>query len=168
MRWDRLFADLEGAADDWAKDDVDALAADLGDEAWGSTAWVELLGGHVVIDVRGAGQLSGDVASVNDALLRLRGSTGDVLVATRAVVEVVTTERRADPSSSRARAVLGWSSALRRLRDVDEPIRICLLDGRTVTGRLEVVGRDFVRLEVGSGRRRLIVLDGVATVAPHL
>ncbi len=166
MRWDRLFAGLEDEADRLARDEVEALAADLSDETWAATSWRDLVGGRVRLEVRGAGQVAGEVASVNDSVVRLRGDDGDRLVATRAVVEVVEAERRAS-TVSRVDALLGWRSALRRLRDADEPVRVVLDDGRVVDGRVDAVGADFVRIETVSGRRRVLVLDAVAVVSPR-
>lgn len=164
MRWDRLFAELEGEAVRLAKIETETVAAELGDETWGRTSWRQLLGGQVELEVRGAGRVSGEVASVNDVLIRLRGGTGDRLVATRGVLEVIDSQHRSEPPG-RVEAALGWPSALRRLRDAGEQVRITGDDGRVVTGRIDAVGQDFVRVTVASGRRRVMVLDAVAMIA---
>jgi len=164
MRWDRLFADLEGEAARLAKVEIETVAAELGDEAWGQTSWRRLLGGRVELEVRGAGRVSGEVASVNEVLIRLRGDTGDRLVATSSVLEIVDSEHRSDPPG-RVEAALGWPSALRRLRDAGEDVRVTGDDGRVVTGRIDAVGQDFVRIVVESGRRRIVLLDAVAMIA---
>ena len=57
MRWDRLFADLEGQVEDEALAERDALAAELRDEHWGSLAWRDLLGGTATLEVLGAGRV---------------------------------------------------------------------------------------------------------------
>lgn len=163
MRWDRLFADLEAEADEIEKAEQDALAADLRDEHWATTSWRDLLGGRVVLEVRGAGQLTGEVAAVNEHLVRLRGDLVDHLVACGAVVSVLQNERRSDPPS-RIEASLGWSSALRRIRDEAEPVRITLDDGRTIDGMVEVVGHDFVRVTAGASGARVLVLAAVSVV----
>lgn len=166
MRWDRLFADLEGEASAIEKDETDLLASDLTDDVWAETSWRHLVGGRVTLDVRGVGHLTGRAASVNDALIRLETDVTDVLVATRAVAEVVAAERRADPVS-RVDAALGWPAALRRLRDADESVRMVRVDGTSVIGRIDAIGRDFVRIDTG-GRLRVVVLDAVAVVTPEL
>jgi len=167
MRWDRLFADLEGEADHLSRVERDALVAELTDETWGKTTWLELLGGSVVLDVRGIGHVTGELAGVHDRLLRLRGDAGDRLIATSAVVEVVQSGHRGAPPT-RIDAALGWASALRRLRDADEVIRMDLGDGREIVGRIDAIGQDFVRVEVASGRRRIVVLDAIAVIAASL
>ena len=113
MRWDRLFADLEAEASEIERAETEGLAADLRDEIWAATSWRDLVGGEVVLEVRGVGQIAGEIAAVNEHLVRVRGELVDHLVAGRAVVSVLRTERRADPPS-RIDAALGWSRALRR------------------------------------------------------
>lgn len=163
MRWDRLFEDLEAASSDLARDEADALADDLRDEEWADTSWRDLLGGRVRLEVRGAGQVTGEVASVNETLVRLRAGGVDQLVGVGAVVRVLEHERRAD-APSRLDAALGWATALRRLRDDGEPVRVVTDDGASLDGRVDVVGKDFVRIAVGSGRGRVVVLARVAVV----
>ena len=167
MRWDRLFADLEGTADHWARAEVDTLATELADEAWGRTSWLDLIGGRIELDVQGAGVVSGQLCGRHDGLLRLGGSSGDLLVATSAVREVLHTDRRSDPPGT-VESALGWASALRRIRDAGEPVRLIDLDGRVVTGQIDVVGSDFVRVDVGGRdlrRRRLFLLSAIAVIA---
>lgn len=163
MRWDRLFADLEAEAVEIEKAEHDALAEDLRDEMWGMTSWRELLGGWVVLEVRGAGQLAGEIASVNAHVIRMRSDLADHLVASRAVRSALRSERRADPPG-RLDAAMGWSIALRRIRDTGDPVRVTLDDGSVVDGRIEVVGQDFVRLSAGASRSRLLVMDAVSVV----
>jgi sRNA-binding regulator protein Hfq len=162
MRWDRLFADLEAEADDIEKAETDGLAIDLRDEIWAATSWRDLLGGHVMLDVTGVGQIGGHVAAVNDCLLRVRSSVVDHLVACSAVTSVLSNGGRSDPPG-RIDAALGWPQALRRLRDAGQPVRVVLADGRAFDGQIEVVGADFVRLGAGDVSR-LVTLDAVAVV----
>lgn len=161
MRWDRLFADLEAEADEIHKAEAEGLAGDLRDEIWATTSWRDLVGGEVVLEVQGVGQVVGEVAAVNAQLVRVRSGPLDHLVACAAVTSVLRSQRRADPPS-RIDAALGWSQALRRLRDAGEPVRIVLRDGRAVDGVIEVVGTDFVRLGAEGGPSRLVVLGAMA------
>ena len=163
MRWDRLFGDLEAGADEIAKVEAEALAQDLRDEIWAQTSWRAMLGGRVTLEVRGAGQVSGEVAAVNDQLMRLRADVLDHLVAVAAVTSVLQQEGRTDPPG-RLDGALGWASALRRLRDGAEPVRVTLDDGRTVDGQVQAVGRDFVRLAAGPSHLRLLVLGAISMV----
>lgn len=162
MRWDRLFADLEAEAAELAKEEAEGLAADLRDEIWAETSWRDLVGGQVVLEVNGAGQVTGEVAAINERLVRLRAGTGGHLVACAAVSGVLSTQRRADPPS-RIDAAMGWGQALRRLRDDAGSVRLVLTDGRTFDGSIEAVGRDFVRLTAGRSSRT-VVLDAISVV----
>ncbi len=163
MRWDRLFADLEAEVSEIEKAETEGLAADLRDEIWAATSWRDLVGGQVLLEVRGAGQIAGEMAAVNEHLVRVRGTLVDHLVAGRAVTSVLRTERRADPPS-RIDAALGWSRALRRLRDGGESVRVVLEDGRAIDGMIEVVGADFVRLVAGDAAPRLVTLSAISVV----
>lgn len=163
MRWDRLFADLEAESNEIEKAETEGLADDLRDEIWAGTSWRDLVGGQVVLEVRGAGQIAGEIAAVNEHLVRVRGELVDHLVAGRAVTSVLRTERRADPPS-RIEAALGWSQALRRVRDGGEPVRVVLEDGRAVDGMIEVIGADFVRLMAGEAAARLLPLTAISVV----
>lgn len=162
MRWDRLFADLEAESAEMAREETEGLAADLRDEIWAEMSWRDLIGGQVVLEVSGMGQVAGEVAAINERLVRLRAGTGGHLVACAAVSGVLSTQRRADPPS-RIDAAMGWGQALRRLRDDAGSVRLVLTDGRTFDGLIEAVGRDFVRLTAGSASRT-VVLDAIAVV----
>lgn len=162
MRWDRLFADLEAESAEIARAETEGLAADLRDEIWAETSWRDLVGGQVVLEVTGAGQVAGEVAAINTRLVRLRAGTGGHLVSCPAVCGVVSTERRADPPG-RIDAAMGWGRALRRLRDDASTIRLTRVDGHTIDGIIEVVGADFVRLAAGRATRT-VVLGSIAVV----
>lgn len=163
VRWDRLFADLEGQAADLELEERDALVGELRDGDWAGTAWRDLMGGRVSVEVQGVGRLDGLVTLVNDTLLCLEGDAIDHVVAASAVLVVHDTGRRADEQSIVAGRT-GWGQVLRALRDAGEPIRVRLLDGTTQEGAVDVVGRDFVRLRTGSGRQRIVTWAAIAAV----
>lgn len=161
MRWDRLFADLEGQAAEIEREERDALADELRDGDWADTSWRDLLGGTVVLDVLGAGPVEGVVALVNERIVQL---DRDRVVAARAVVGVRSAQRRAD-EPGRVAASLGWGQVFRALRDAGEPVAVRLVDGTTRDGMVGVVGRDFVRLVSASGRAQDVVWTGIAVVS---
>jgi hypothetical protein len=163
MRWDRLFEDLEAQAADLELDERDALVDELRDGDWAQTSWRQLLGGHVVLDVRGADRLEGVVTLVNDRLVHLRSEGTDHVISAAAVLAVHSRERRADASSAVGDA-LGWGHVFRALRDAGEEIRVRLVDGSVRDGSVLVAGRDFVRLRAGSGRDQVLPFDGIAVV----
>jgi hypothetical protein len=164
MRWDRLFEDLEAQAADLELDERDALVDELRDGDWAQTSWRQLLGGQVVLAVRGADRVEGVVTLVNDRLVHLRGDRMDHVVSAAAVMAVHSSERRADASTAVGDA-LGWSHVFRALRGAGEEIRVRLVDGTVRDGSVLVAGRDFVRLRAESGRDQVLPFDGIAVVS---
>lgn len=164
MRWERLFVDLEGQATDLQLDERDALVDELRDGDWAQTSWRQLLGGHVVLAVRGAERVEGSVTLVNDRLVHLRGDAMDHVVSTTAVLAVQSSERRADAPTAVGDA-LGWGHVFRALREAGEEIRVRLVDGSVRDGSVTVAGRDFVRLRAGSGRDQVVPFEAIAVVS---
>lgn len=163
MRWDRLFADLEGQAADLELEERDVLISDLRDGEWAETSWRDLVGGRVVLDVVGLGRLEGSTRLVNEHVLHLVSERAEHVVATAAVLEVVERERRADPATL-VTSRLGWGHVLRAARGDGEQVRITRRDGSTVDGTVDVVGRDFVRLTTNSGRDRTVPFAAIAVL----
>ena len=164
MRWERLFADLEAQAVDLELDERDALVDELRDGDWAQTSWRHLLGGRVVLSVRGTDRIEGDVTLVNDRLVHLRADRLDHVVSAAAVTSIHSAERRADDSTAVGEA-LGWGHVFRALREAGEEIRLRLIDGAVVDGSVVVAGRDFVRLRAASGRDQVVPFDAIAVVS---
>lgn len=164
MRWDRLFEDLEGQAADIELEQRDVLAEELRDGDWADTPWRRLLGGHVVLAVRGVERIEGVVMLVNDHVIHLRGDGIEHVVSAPAVLTVHSTERRSEVPTA-VRSALGWGHVLRALRDAGEDVRVHLVDGMSRDGSVGVVGQDFVRLRHGSGRDQIVPFDAIAVVS---
>lgn len=162
MRWDRLFAELEARAGDVELQDRDALVEELIDGDWASTSWRDLLGGRVILDVRGHGRLEGDVVLVNEHFVQLSGHRIDHVVNAAAVLAVVSAQRRAADRSP-VSAGLGWGHVFRALRH--DGVRIRRIDGSMVDGDVDVVGHDFVRIRGEGGRDQLVPFGVVAVVS---
>lgn len=163
MRWDRLFADLEGQADDLELAERDVLVDELRDGTWAETAWRDLVGGQTVLEVHGLGRVEGDVQLVNDHVVHLDAGSVEHVVATSAVLGILASERRA-PEESVVSSRLGWGHVFRAARDEDSALRVTRADGTTVEGRVDVVGRDFVRIASDAGRTRMVPFAAVAAV----
>ncbi|TXL62090.1 hypothetical protein [Aeromicrobium terrae] len=163
MRWDRLFADLEGQADDLELAERDVLVDELRDGTWAETSWRELVGGRTVLEVIGLGRVEGDVQLVNDHVVHLDSGTVEHVVAASAVLSIVSSEHRAlDESVVTSR--LGWGHVFRAARAEDSTLRITRADGTAVDGRVDVVGHDFVRVASDGGRTRMVPFAAVAAV----
>ena len=162
MRWDRLFADLEGQAADLELEERDALVDELRDGAWAETSWHDLLGGHVVLEVAGLGRVEGEARLVNESVVHLVSDRAEHVVAGPAVLEVVASERRAVPPTP-VTSRLGWRHVLRAAREDGDRTRITFTDGTTVDGVVDVVGRDFVSVRSG-GRTRTVPFTAIAAL----
>ena len=164
MRWERLFDELEAQYGDLELQQRDALVDELRDGEWAETSWRSLLGGMVAVDVLGVGRIAGECVLINEHVLQLRSERTEHIVSSNAVVSVISSERRADPSSV-VSAALGWGHIFRALRDEGEPVRLHAIDGSTFDGAIEVVGADFVRMREESGRCQTVTLSAVAVVS---
>jgi hypothetical protein len=163
VRWDRLFADLEGQAADLELQERDALVTELRDGEWAETSWRDLAGGHIVLDVVGLGRVEGEAQLVNETVVHLVSERVEHVVATSAVLEVVETGRRASaPTTVTAR--LGWGHVLRAARDDGDWARLTRTDGVPVEGMIDVVGRDFVTVTSSSGRTRRVPFAAIAAL----
>ena len=163
MRWDRLFADLEGQAADLELEERDALVSELRDGEWAETSWRDLVGGHVVLEVDGLGRVEGESRLVNETVIHLASERVEHVVATSAVLEIVASERRA-PAPTTVTSRLGWGHVLRAARDDGDRIRLTRTDGVSVDGTVDVVGHDFVMARSGTGRTRRVPFAAIAAL----
>ncbi len=163
MRWDRLFAELEGQADDLELEERDALVTELRDGEWAETSWRDLLGGHVVLQVAGLGRVEGEARLVNECVVHLTSERAEHVVAGAAVLEVIAGERRA-PAPTAVTSRLGWGHLLRAARDDGDRTLFTRTDGTTVDGAVDVVGRDFVTVTTGAGRARTVPFVALAAM----
>ena len=162
MRWDRLFADLEGQATDLGLEERDALVDELRDGTWAETPWRDLVGGHVVLEVSGLGRVEGEARLVNESVVHLVSQRAEHVVAGPAVLEIVSSERRAVPATPVTER-LGWGHVLRAARDDGDSAHLTRRDGTAVEGRVDVVGRDFVTVSSGS-RTRTVPFAAIAAL----
>ena len=163
MRWDRLFADLEGQAADLELEERDALVSELRDGEWAETSWRDRLGGHVVLQVAGLGRVEGEARLVNEQVVHLASERAEHVVASAAVLEVIAGERRA-PAPTTVTSLLGWGHLLRAARDDGDRTIFTRTDGTTVDGTVDVVGRDFVTVKTGAGRIRTVPFVSLAAL----
>jgi hypothetical protein len=183
MRWEALFADLEGQL---AAEDLAALDADVAERADYELGRLHLsdrlrgaVGGRLVVGVSGAGAVEGTLAEVGADWLLLRDAAGrEAIVATGAISTVAgLTARSADPDSSGRPVVrIGLRNALRGLARDRSTVRMTQRDSGTVTGTIDTVGADFVEVAEhlpGEPRRagrvravRAVALGALAVVRP--
>lgn len=153
MRWDELFADLEGQL---AATEVADLEAEIADRTRAEVARMRLVdrlraaSGHRLSVVLPARQLlSGRLAGVGpDWLLLTETPDREALVPLAVVLSVTGLGRRsAAPGSEGAVASrLGLTWALRGLARDRSPVTLGLVDGSSWAGTLDRVGADFVEL----------------------
>ncbi len=163
MRWDRLFAEIEQQATDEDLLERDALVADLVEEEDAETSWIDLVGVRTRLRVLGAGVVEGEVLGVRPALVHVRTTSGDVLVASAAVLSAAPPGPRRPPAAQVTQR-LGWPAAWRLLRDEAVDVVVVLVDGSRVAGRVARVGRDHVEVVGEAGGAELMAYAGLATV----
>ena len=163
MRWDRLFADLEGQAADLELEERDALVSELRDGEWAETSWRDLVGGHVVLEVAGLGRVEGEARLVNEHVVHLTLERAEHVVAGAAVLDVIAGGRRA-PAPTAVTSRLGWGHVLRAARDDGDRTILTRMDGTAVDGTIDVVGRDFVTMTTGAGRTRTVPFAALAAL----
>lgn len=164
MRWERLFHELEAQASDLEMQERDALVDELRDGEWAETSWRSLLGGVVVIDVIGVGRIEGECVLANEQVVQLRSGRAEHVISSNAVAAIISSERRAEPSSTVSSA-LGWGHVFRALRADGDILQLQMINGSTIDGFIDVVGADFVRIRQESGRSQTVTFGSVAVVS---
>lgn len=164
VRWESLFADLEGEFD---AAQAAERAAELADRSRREVALVGLadrmrpaIGHQVRVLARGSGALTGTLREVGPDWLLLAETAGrQALVAGRAVMTVAGLGAlTATPGSEGlVGARLNLRYALRGLARDRAPVALILVDGTTVGGTLDRVGLDHVELaEHAQGEARRV------------
>jgi hypothetical protein len=151
MRWDRLFADLEGQAAAIAEAELETELADRVRVELGQTLLINRLRAQeqrtVTLTVEGVGQVHGLLAQVGADWLLLQAPE-ELIVPAAAVVSVSGLPTAAvNPdgvplTSSRLR----MTAALRAVAVDRCPVTVTLRTGSMVTGTPDRVGADFVDL----------------------
>ena len=163
VRWEELFADLESQADAAEAAELAAEVAERTRHEVGRLRLVDRLrvatGGTVVVRVRGAGALTGQVADVGADWVLLEEPDGRAaLVPLREVLALSGVGARSDlPGSEGAvEQRLDLRYALRRLVRDRAAVEVVLVDGTAVAGTLDRVAADHVDLAqhaAGQARR---------------
>lgn len=164
MRWEKLFADIEGMVDDDALVDRDALVNDLREGERAATTWQQLIGGDVSLEVAGAGRIDGAVQSGNDHVIHVLTDRAHMLVNPAAVMAVVSsTARAAKPTVVASK--LGWSHVFRMLQRDQERVQVLRVDGSAKSGTIVLAGADFVQMRDDAGKAPMIPYAAIAAVS---
>ena len=153
MRWDELFADLEGQLDAAAAAE---LAGEVADRTRRESAVLRLVdraraarGARVQVRALGAGTVDGVLRDVGPQWLLLAETSGrEALVPFTAVLAVTGLAAPTAPPGSGGTVFerLGLGAALRGIARDRAPVTAWLTDASTVSGTLERVGADFVEM----------------------
>ena len=157
MRWEELFADLEGQ---WAAADRADLDAEVADRSRAEAARLDLVdrlrgscGSHVSVRVPVLGSVEGVLLEVGPSWLLLQEVGGrETLLPLPSVIAVAGVRSGSAPAGSGGlvAARLGLTSVLRAVARDRSTVSLHLVDAGVVTGTLDRVGADFV--EVGETR----------------
>ena len=151
MRWERLFADLDGQFDAAEQAELDGEVAD---RTRRETATVRLadrlrgaIGSPVRVQLRGGGSVSDQIARVGNDWLLLEGPAGtEYLVALPAVSGVYGLPLEVALPAGRVAARLGLGHVVRAVARDRLPVTVLLVDGVGTTGTVDRVGRDYLEL----------------------
>ncbi len=151
MRWDELFADLEGR---WHAQEQLDLEAEVADRTRRERALVGLQerlvaavgSGPAELRVAGAGPVRGVVTDVgSDWVLLMEPQEQAVLVAFPALRWMTVPTGRIQPLGAVART-FGIGAALRAISRDRAVVDVVDLDGGSLTGTVDAVGRDLLDL----------------------
>jgi hypothetical protein len=153
MRWEALFADLEGQLDAKEVAELDVDVAERTQYELGRLRLADRLcgaaGRRLVVTVAGVGTVEGDLAEVGSDWLLVREQAGrDAVIPVAAVGSVGgLSGRTSDPEHVRGTvARLGLRRALRGLARDRGAVIVALRDGGAVTGTIDTVGADFIEV----------------------
>ena len=149
VRWDDLFADLEGQFAASRAEEFEGVVEELADAEAAEITLAERFaasrGTVVLVDIRNRQTLTGTVVVVAGAWIRLADSPRQFLVKLDAVERV----RGLSPKATSLSLVsqrLSLAYALRLLRDDGADVVVATNDGDT-RGRITGVGQDFVEIQ---------------------
>jgi hypothetical protein len=182
VRWDQLFADLEGQLDAEAAAEHRSEVADRTRREQAAVAVVDRLaayrGHRIQLGVAGVGRIEGRLLDVAAEWLLLEEQPGHPsLVPARSWIWLtgIGSVAAVQPTSSMARR-LGLSSALRALAQQRRPVRVRLTEAAETTGTIDRVYADHFDLAehpADAPRRpadvrgvRLLPMRSVALVRP--
>ncbi|NHA69519.1 hypothetical protein [Phycicoccus flavus] len=159
MRWEGMFADLEGQL---AAEERRELDSEVAERTRRERALVDLtarlgaaVGRPVEVLLAGGGALAGELRDLGDGWLLLAPAGREVLVPRHAVVAVDGLPARAEEPRSARRFGLGY--ALRALARDRATVALDVGTGTPLVGTIDVVGADHVLLAehpAGEPRRR--------------
>lgn len=152
MRWTRLFDDLEAQLAEQERAEWEAEVGEHTRSERGRLLLADRLAGaggaadRVELRLRGGSRVAGRVTELGRDWATLAGPAGPaVLVPLTAVLSVSGLGGRADPAQQRVRR-LDLRQALRALVRDRAPVRLVDVEGTTLSGTLQAVGRDHVDL----------------------
>lgn len=166
MSWEEeLFAyldDLEGQAAALFDADRGPEVADRGREQYQTVSLAGRLmagvGEELTLELAGVGPITGVLTRVAKGWCLLQGRGQDWVVRLGAVYAAYGASMRAVPEIAwPASARLGLGAALRRLAEAAEPCAIYRTDGCRHDGIVTRVGADFIEVDAGAARRKVLV-----------
>ncbi|WP_374927755.1 hypothetical protein [Kytococcus sedentarius] len=168
-RWDDLFADLEGQLAAHRRAELEDEVAervriersriDLADRL------AAHLGHRLTLRTADGGSVTGDLQELGSDWLRLEAERSRLAVPLTAVHGVLGMGARSRPAEGDVRRRITWGAVLRGLSRDRLPVRVALVTGHVLEGRVERVLADHLDLVVGHDARRPAAVETLASSA---
>lgn len=177
MRWERLFADLEGQFEEAERLEREAEIADRTQREQALVRLADRLrsavGGTVEAYVPGAGTIVGEVSAVGaDWLAIVSAGQGETLVPFAALHAVTGLPARGVAPETAISARLGLGYAIRTMMRERFQLTAVLIDGRRISGTVSCVGADYFDMvadkdDAADGRatRTSVAFGGLAALS---
>ncbi|MGN6613069.1 MAG: hypothetical protein ACTHLJ_14955 [Angustibacter sp.] len=182
MRWENLFADLEGELEAAEAAERQGEVAERTRVELAQVPWADRLAAarEVSLDLLGGTCVRGAVATVGDgwAVVATSGQPrAPVVVRLAAVVSAQGLGRPAHaPGRAQVERRLALAAAVRRIARDRSPVTFALVDGRRLVGTIDAVGADHVdlaehpagesRRSAGVSRALTVPLGALASITP--
>lgn len=168
-RWDDLFADLEGQLAAHRRAEFEDEVAERVRIERARIGLADRLAAHLdrrlTLRTADGGTVTGDLRELGSDWVRLEAERAHLVVPLAAVHGVLGLGPRSRPAEGDVRRRITWGTVLRGLSRDRLPVRVALVTGHVLEGRVERVLADHLDLVVGHEAREALAVESVVLSA---